>query len=891
MSIDKTVPALWPVRLSFLVVLLLLQACSGGSGGGGSERPVAVASAAGSGEFVYNGPAPASEEIQNFKVSLYDALAANNRCGECHTPGKPGTTSFVDQSNVNEAWQNTLTLVNLTDPASSRLVQRVANGHNCWLGQNQLATCATTVTSYIERWASSGGESTAAVQLSPREAVSPSGARVLPSTLGEAGALGIDLGSSGELLGLLNTYCADCHSESAPVPQVPYFASDNLGTAFIALLGKVDLESPGNSRLVLRLNPEFHNCWSDCSDDANTIREAISRLAAAIPLTEIDESLLISTAAVLERDGIIATSGGRFESSLVAKWEFREGQGNTTADTSGVAPEIPLSLSGQYTWQAGWGVRFVDGKAQGGATSSRKLFNKITATGEYSIEAWVAPANVSQEEAWIAGYAGGPESRNLLLSQSLYNYEAFNRSSVTENNNGAPSLATNDDAELAQASLQHVVVTYSPVVGRMIYVNGVFSEDTDPSGGGLLNNWSEAFALVLGNSTAGSNPWSGTMRMVAIHNTALSPSEVTKNYDIGVGQKYYLMFSVSEILDQAGECHIVEQGIRTNYCYVVFEVSQFDGGSYLFNKPFFANINPAGGEVDFDMRGIRLGINGKIIDVGQAFSNVEVHVEGGNIGDEVQSLADIGTVVALENGGEQDVFFLAFDQLGGESGDVDDGVRGSYHFLANGEITSDITVRTFDEVNATLSRLTGVSTASNSVSAVTGKTVAETYAIVRRALPGVADFKAFMSSHQMAATQLAAAYCDALVQDVELRESLFPAPPVFDFSTPVANSDINWRGHIVTPLVNRAINTGLIALIDRDRIIDEVALLITDNRDLKPYRFINGRYISDPNPAVHNKRDGLIYCLDDRPCPPSRTADVVKASCTAVLGSAAVLLQ
>ena len=54
---------------------------------------------------------------------------------------------------------------------------------------------------------------------------------------------------------------------------------------------------------------------------------------------------------------------------------------------------------------------------------------------------------------------------------------------------------------------------------------------------------------------------------------------------------------------------------------------------------------------------------------------------------------------------------------------------------------------------------------------------------------------------------------------------------------------------------------------------------------------INGNYVSNPDPGTHNKRDGLIYCLNDAPCPASRTADVVKGACTAMLGSAAVVIQ
>lgn len=874
-----------------VALLVLLQGCSSGSGGGGSEREVDVTADVTGAAFVYDGPAPATEEIQNFKLSFYDALADNNRCGECHTPGKPGTPAFVDQGNVNQAWQHARTVVNLDDPASSKVVTRVANGHNCWLAPDQASTCAATISGYIERWAASETDDISTIKLSPRRAYSPGVTRILPPQHSDVLALGLDLQSGGELLDILAQHCSDCHSDTAVIPQVPYLASENLEIAYAALRGKVDLISPAQSRLVVRLSPESHNCWSDCSNDAATVRGAIARLSGAVPATELDPALVTSTAQVLAEDGVEANTGGRHENDLVAKWEFREGSGTTTADTSGVQPEVPLTLSGDFSWLAGWGIRLVDGKAQGGAQASAKLFEKITATGEYSIEAWVAPANVSQEDAWIVGYAGGPDSRNMLLSQSLYNYLAFTRSSVTDDNSaGEPALVTDDDAELAQASLQHVVVTYDPVDGRKIYVNGQYSGDVDPMGGGLLNSWNEAFAVVLGNTTSNSNPWAGAMRMVAVYNRALLPAQVEQNFEVGVGQKYYLMFSVAELLDMEGVCHVVAQGKRTNYCYVVYAVSQFDESSYLFDRPFFVNINPDGGDVNFDLAGIRLGLNGKLVQIGQAYVNVEAQVSSATSGVQ-QMLSQVGTVIPLENGSEQDTFFLAFDRVAGLTGQGYDGASQPFTHTLMGDPSPDIGMRTFDEVNASLSVLTGVPVSSDRVSPVTGKTVGETFAIVRRALPGIADFNAFMSSHQMAATQLAAAYCDALVQDQALREQLFPAPPVFDFSRPVADSAIDWRQHIAAPLVDRAVNRGLLVEADRDKLIDEVHLLITDERDLKPYVNINGSWVSDPNPAAHNKRDGLIYCSGNAVCPASRTADVVKAACTTVFGSAVVLMQ
>ncbi|MEP5764072.1 MAG: LamG domain-containing protein [Halieaceae bacterium] len=891
-----------PLRVGVAAcVLMLLQACSGGSGGGGSVREVDLTADPGSSEFSYEGPAPASDDIQDFKREFYDPLAGNDRCGQCHTPGGTGSNKFVDQTDVNQAWQEARAVVNLLDPAASAVVQRVANGHNCWLGASQAATCATTITGYVERWAEGVSEFQSEVKLLPRPAVDPSSTKSLPPELDDLLAMGAQLDNPGELMDLLNRYCDECHADDAVIPQSPYFASNDPLIAYPALRGVIDLVDPYASRIVLRLDPESHNCWDSCPNNADTLGAAVTRIADLVPEAEVDPQLVVSKAQILERDGIIANSGGRFETNLVAKWEFREGSGTTTADTSGVQPEIPLSLSGDYSWMGSWGVRLVNGKAQGSVNGSAKLYDLLTGTGEYSIEAWVAPNNVSQEEAWIFGYAGGPENRNLLLSQTLYNYEFFNRSTATEgNNSGSPPLATADDDERAQATLQHVVLTYDPVSGRKIYVNGEDTGDVDEAGGGLLNNWSEVFAIVLGNDTSNSHPWAGAIRMVAIHNATLTPEQIIQNFDVGVGQKYFLMFSVSELIDGAGvgaaaaqetDCaSIDESDKRTNYCYVVFQVSQFDDSAYLFETPFFANINPAGSNVDFDVRGIRIGINGKLAQIGQGFTNVAA-VASSSLGAISEPLAETGTIIPLENGTDQDIFFLAFDAANGLNSPIDDGELKAFRYSLPGQPSSDIGMRTFDEINATFSALTGVPTASPTPSVVTGKTVAETYNTIRRQLPSVEDFQGFQSSHHMAATQLAAAYCDALVQDVALRETLFPAPPAFDFNRPVADPAIDWRNHIVAPLVDRAINTGLVADSYRDGMLDELELLITDSRDLKPFALINGQWLPDPDPALHNKRDGLIYCLNDATCPASRTADVVKATCTAVLGSAMVLAQ
>src|SRR3979490_585989 len=96
----------------------------------------------------------------------------------------------------------------------------------------------------------------------------------------------------------------------------------------------------------------------------------------------------------------------------------------------------------------------------------------IQSTGEYSIEGWGTPANVAQTDAYIVTCSGGKTPRKMTLGQHAMQYEARTRSSKTDNN-GAPALLTS--GMFAQASLQHVVLTYDAVNGQQIYVNGTYT--------------------------------------------------------------------------------------------------------------------------------------------------------------------------------------------------------------------------------------------------------------------------------------------------------------------------------------------------------------------------------------------------------------------------------
>ena len=129
-----------------------------------------------------------------------------------------------------------------------------------------------------------------------------------------------------------------------------------------------------------------------------------------------------------------------------------------------------------------------------------------------------------------------------MMGQTLYDYDFQARASTTDAD-GAPAVSTPMADEVLQATLQHVVMTYSAIDGRKIYVNGELIVNDDPEGAGNFESWDRNFALVLGNEVSNDNQWQGAIRLLAIHNAAMSAEDIQTNFDIGVGQTFYLLFS------------------------------------------------------------------------------------------------------------------------------------------------------------------------------------------------------------------------------------------------------------------------------------------------------------------------------------------------------------
>jgi hypothetical protein len=736
------------------------------------------------------------------------------------------------------AYDAAVTVTDMTQPALSRLVSKVSSGHNCWVGDANV--CGSIMTTWIENWLGGAiGDGGRQIVLTAPPSVDPGASRNYPAT-----ADGPPSFTNLIYNPILSLYCSDCHSSESANAVQPYFADPNVDVAYSAAKSKMDLDDPASSRFVIRLGSESHNCWSnDCAADSQTMLNAISAYAGAIPLTTVDANLVTSKALRLV-DGTIASGGNRFEDAQIALWEFKEGSGLVAFDTSGVDPAVDLNFSGNVEWFGGWGITINDGKAQASTTSSKKLFDVLQESGEFSIEAWVVPGNVTQEDARIVSYSAGTQARNFTLQQTLYNYDFLLRTNETSLN-GDPALSTPAADEVLQATLQHVVATYSPIDGRRIYVNGELVSVTDPVPGGTLIDWQDTFALVLGNEASGDRLWQGTLRLVAVHRRSLTQAQITQNFDVGVGEKFFLLFDISENI-----------GAAPQSSYILFQVAQYDSYAYLFENPHFVTLDGSEPE-GIPIEGVRVAMNGQEAPVGQTYATMDDTLSAQLFGELGQPLSSLGAVLPLEKGPEDDEFFLTFDRLAANSF-----VRADAPPLvvARNDLTpaSHIGVRTFDEINASFAKVTGIDPNSTAVDM--------TFQELRQSLPAVEDVNTFLSSHQVAIAQLAIEYCNALVENPG---TYFGG---FNFNAPAGTAFSSGnRNNFVDPLIQNIVGNPPVG-----PQLASQPTYATVYSELASFSAAGGR----PNNLVDRLLAGG-----------SSTKAIAKGVCAATLGSGVTLVQ
>jgi hypothetical protein len=532
-------------------------------------------------------------------------------------------------------------------------------------------------------------------------------------------------------------FCVGCHGAA----QIPTFAVDDAMTAYnvITTQQKVNLANPELSRIYLRPSVDRHNCGANASCDrvAADFLVAIQAWAnqqpAPTPPSPSGPQILKSSTTSLSSAG---GATARADANVVALFKFDEGAGTTTVDTSGVGTPMTLEIT-NMEWADG-GLKNVTGKAQANATDSRKLFDMIGPAGQFSVEAWIAPANITQDgPARIVTYSSGTGTRNFMMGQAVADYR-FRNKSAAANVNGDPALDA--AAPDVAAALQHVVMTFDPAVGRKLYVNGqVSATETAPT----TLAWTNDQTFVIGNETTNDRPWQGTFQLVAIHKKALSAAEVQQNFNAGTGSLVTLNFDVSSILGAPGRVELL--------------AGQVDAASYVFAKPKLVT-DVAGVKV----KNIRIAVNDAVPVAAQSFRRVDAMVNQSGT-----ELSRLGAVVPVALGADKDQFHLEFEALGTKVG-LAEAVAPSAPPAPAADLPEPaLGVRSFSKMNDTMSALTGVSRGTAAINTL--------YTELRDSLPATDDVLAFGSAQQVAIQRLATAYCGAVVTNTTACTDFFGA--------------------------------------------------------------------------------------------------------------------
>ncbi|MEZ5378230.1 MAG: LamG-like jellyroll fold domain-containing protein [Acidimicrobiales bacterium] len=214
----------------------------------------------------------------------------------------------------------------------------------------------------------------------------------------------------------------------------------------------------------------------------------------------------------------------------IAEYLFAGGTGTTVADVSGVTPAINLTIANpaNTTWSStGLSINTATKLETSGAAT--RINNAITATGELTLEAWIDPANLTQNgPARIMTLSSGAYLRNTTLGQQYGEINMRTRASNTTNN-GIPMFQTSNTP--LSTDLIHVVATHDASGNEVIYADGQVQATT--SGVGTITNWDSNYKLLIANETSNDRAWLGEICLAAIYDEALSAAEVAQNYSAG----------------------------------------------------------------------------------------------------------------------------------------------------------------------------------------------------------------------------------------------------------------------------------------------------------------------------------------------------------------------
>ena len=205
-------------------------------------------------------------------------------------------------------------------------------------------------------------------------------------------------------------------------------------------------------------------------------------------------------------------------------------------------------------------------------------------------------------------------------------------------------------------------------------------------------------------------------------------------------------------------------------------------------------------------------------------------------------LSPQGAVVPIELGPDADQFHLEFEVLGNQFGQAELVPPANPPAPPADVPEPEHGLRTFSQINDTMSSLTGID--------ANQATVLASYTELRDSLPTTPELLSFAAANQIAIQRLATSYCGAVVNDAVACDDLFGTCVV----------DGSAKDQVATTLYDRFIGDGIANQPDRADVTTEIVRTIDD-----------------------------LGCTGG--CSGATARTVLQASCTAVLSSGAVMLN
>ncbi|MCB0753883.1 MAG: immunoglobulin domain-containing protein, partial [Ignavibacteriae bacterium] len=256
-----------------------------------------------------------------------------------------------------------------------------------------------------------------------------------------------------------------------------------------------------------------------------------------IPISENGSSYsceVSNKTASLESDTaklIVTNLNDRVDYGEIVHYDFNEGFDTKIHDTSIINDSLNLIINSENDVQ--WQPKSLDSFGASGINSQNpatKLFNYLTQSDEMTFEIWLKAKNsAAQNLSRIATYSNSQNDLNFSLLQNQYQYEFRLRTDQTDNSGKAllsNSLQSNLD------KITHLVYTYDAEDTARLFVNGNLVSIIEIKGS--FANWDSTYLFGIANEFNESLSWLGSYFLLGIYDRALSNSEISHNYSIGV---------------------------------------------------------------------------------------------------------------------------------------------------------------------------------------------------------------------------------------------------------------------------------------------------------------------------------------------------------------------